>query len=255
MSLATKKAFATAAYPLDEVSGNAIDAVGSLDLTENGTGGIGTGTGKVTSTARDFESSDDDYFSHASNAAFQFGDIECMLRLWVKLESKDANQTIITKDDGASGEYFLRYRTGTDRFDFVVYGSSGYGDQGFVQADTLGSPSTGTWYLIHAWHDPAANKLYISVNAQATPDESAHSAGIYVGTGEFRISTHTIQQYDGLMNDMVVMKNAFLDGSERTADYNGGTGVAFSAWDAGGSQDVPELFSLRKNQHKQIIIR
>ncbi len=39
MSLAAAKPFASVAYPLDEASGNGIDAVGAVDLTDNNTVG------------------------------------------------------------------------------------------------------------------------------------------------------------------------------------------------------------------------
>jgi hypothetical protein len=43
--------------------------------------------------------------------------------------------------------------------------------------------------------------------------------------------------WDGWIDDVVVLKNYFLDATERSDDYNSGTGVAFADW-AGAAATV-----------------
>src|SRR5262245_58597574 len=83
-------------WKLDEASGNALDAHGSNNLTEGGTGGVGTATGKING-GRDFESADSDIFTLADNADLSTGEIDFSFSLWYKPESQSATHSLICK--------------------------------------------------------------------------------------------------------------------------------------------------------------
>jgi hypothetical protein len=224
-------------WPLDEASGDALDAHGSLDLTETG-GTIGTATGKV-GDARDFEADDTEFFARADGTDLSTGDIDFTFAAWVQLESKPSSATLISKGTVSDGEYYLMYRGGgTDRFEFSAYGGAGFASGSTARADNLGSPSSATWYFVVAWHDSVNNQIGIAVNA-GTADTASHSAGVLDGSGAFFLGAgyphHPAtggEPWDGLIDEVGFWKRV-LTGSERTELYNAGAGRDY-AYIAGG---------------------
>ena len=73
-------------WPLNEASGSALDSHGANGLAL-GVDPVGSGVGKVYATARDLEvSSDTQYFTIASNASLQTGDINFSAAVWFLVE-------------------------------------------------------------------------------------------------------------------------------------------------------------------------
>jgi hypothetical protein len=236
MGVADAVPFAVAAWPLNEASGTRADQVGANDLTDNNT--VTQGTGKVNANCADFEVGNSESLSIADNTDLSAGDLLFTIRCWIKLESKDTPMGIVVKTSGGSGEYFLMYRSNIDRFQFQAYGATGFGSGIGVNAENFGSISLDTWYLLHAWHNPTTNEVGISVNA-GTADTVSHSAGIFDGAGPFYVGQDGFGgHFDGLIDDVVILKGYVLDATERTEDYNGGTGVAFADWAGGGGSSV-----------------
>lgn len=225
-------------WPLDEASGSAIDAHGSNDLTET-SGTIASATGKV-GNCRDFEADDTECFTIADNADLSMGDIDFTLQAWVNLESKSNNSTLIGKWNFSSSlrEYTLFYIAGSDRFEFRV--TSDGATSVIVTANTFGSPSTGTWYLIHAWHDATGNLIGISVNA-GTADTTSHSGGVLNGASDFNLgaleSPSDGNALDGLLDEVAIWKRV-LSGAERTELYNSGSGRDYAYITGGGGATV-----------------
>lgn len=226
MALADAVASAVAAWTLDEASGTRADSVGSNDLTDNNT--VGSAAGQF-DTAADFETDNSEYLNIADNADLSTGDIDFEIRCWVKFETKAANMAIVTKREAL--EYQLWYSSGNDRIRFV-WGQNAVE----ATAENFGSPSTGVWYLIHAWHDATNNVVGIAVNAGTANTVADTGANAVDGNGTFNIGRDPAfgMYWDGLIDDVVILKGYILDATERSEDYNGGTGVAFADWDAGG---------------------
>lgn len=231
--LSVAQAYAVAAWPLDEISGTRFDSVGSSDLTDNNT--VGSTAGKF-GNAADFESGNSEYLSIADNTDISAGDVKFCIRVWVRLESKADSQGVLGKwqtSGGKNREYLLFYDSGLDRWRFAIADPAD--SVTVVTADNFGAVSTGAWMLLHAWHDDSANLIGISVNAGAANTES-HSTGIRDDVSDFIIGANgsvggvTGQFFDGLIDDTVILKWYILDATERTEDYNGGTGVAFADW-------------------------
>jgi hypothetical protein len=221
----------TAYWSCDEASGNLLDSHGGNDLTDNNT--VGSGTGKV-SGGRDFEADSSEYFSIADNADLSTGDIDFTLQAWVQLESKGSVRVIVGKWPAVGNfEYLLYYDSGADRFTAVV--SSNGSNVISVVANNLGSPSTGTWYLIHFWHDSVNNLIGISANAGAA-DTTAHSGGVRDGNGPLNVGRNDdgdTHFWDGLIDEIGFWKRV-LTSDERTELYNGGSGRDY-AYITGGA--------------------
>jgi hypothetical protein len=213
-------------WPCDEASGNLLDVHGTNNLTETG-GPIASTTGKV-SNARDLESTSTQYFTLADNPSLSCGQkIAVTFQAWVKLESKTAQLTVLSKytSAGSNKEYAIDYLNSSDRFRFFV-SNDGSADV-VVTANTLGSPSLATWYYILGWHDPVAGQIAIAINNGA-PDTTAHTAGIFDGASVFSIGALNagLNPFDGLIDEVGFWKR-ILTSAEMTQLYNGGAGLAY----------------------------
>lgn len=215
-------------WKMDEASGTRADAHSTNDLTANGVGGIGATTG-VINNAADFELDDTDFLTKTSNAALQTGNIDFTIQVWVKAESKPTSMQIMGKWASGQKEYTLFYISGSDRFEFFV--SSDGSAQTSVAANNLGSPSTATWYCIHAWHDATNDQIGIAVNA-GTADTSAYSSGVTAGTANLTFSQNddgNNSYWDGPMDEAGFWKRV-LTSQERTDLYNGGSGLSYDSF-------------------------
>lgn len=222
-------------WKLDETSGDAVDAHGSNTLTEHGTGGVGAATG-IINGARDFEETENDYFSHADNSDLSTGDIDFTFQAWIKFESKTNARGILGKWVSGQYEYIIYYNVGSDRLQWFV--SSNGSATTSVTANNLGSPSIGTWYLIHAWHDSVNNEIGIAVNA-GTADTLSYSSGVNDGTAEFNLGRNQDGPdfFDGLIDEVGFWKRVLTSG-ERTSLYNGGAGFGYPFVSGGGVSNI-----------------
>ena len=172
-------------WKLDESSGNAADSQGSETLTNNATITYSAG---ALNNAANLASASSQYFSRASNANLQTGDIDYTISCWIKLASKATAMMIITKSQagGASAsDYEFRYNTATDRL-FYQHRDSGGGTPISVVANNYGNVPTGQWIFVVFWHDATTNKGYIQVN-NGTPDEAAETGTPASSTIAFEI--------------------------------------------------------------------
>lgn len=209
-------------WPLDEASGNAIDAHGSNDLTDTNTVGAGTG---VVSGARDFDEANSEYFTIADNADLSMGDIDFTISCWVNLDNW-RNHVFVGKASNpystADVEYCLLYNQATSQFDFVV------SDGATKTSASVSMFVFGSWIHLCAWHDSVNNTVNLSVN-NGTPASAAHSAGVSNGTYPFRIG-HADQVWsytNGLIDEVAVWKR-LLTADERTWLYNEGNGRSYA---------------------------
>lgn len=213
-------------WAMDEASGDAIDSVGSLDLTDTNT--VGAGTGKV-SGARDFEASNNEYFTRTSSSELQTGDIDFTVQAWVNGESFGTN-FVIGKWQSGGYEYVLYYAANFWRWRV----------ESFNQVLLSHTPSTGTWYLLHVWHDSVNNQLGIALDA-GTPSTTSYSGGItatstalYIG-----VSGDGGSNWDGLIDEVGFWKRV-LTSDERTELYNSGSGRDY-AYITGAASGQPTI--------------
>ena len=229
-------------WPGDEAAGNLIDAhTNGLHLTDNNT--VTSNPGQVYATARQYTFANSEYHSRASEALLQMGDIDFTLAAWVYLDDKLAGHQIISKYETALNqrEYYLSYAGGADRFQLVVdsFGTGGAGT-GVVSANTLGSPSVTTWYLIIAWHDAVSNEIRIMVN-NGVSDSVAHATGVHVDISPFHLGAFGRAAlgffWSGRLNPSMMWKSAaggggVLSSSQRSALWNSGNGLPYSSFTA-----------------------
>lgn len=213
-----------AGWTLNEAGGNRADSVGSNTLTDNNT--VTQATGKIGNAAQ-FTSANNESLSIADNAALSMGDVDFALACWVYFDST-GNRGLMGKYNYSANqrEYVIVTETsGTLRFRFAV---SANGTSNTTVNSTAGVPTTSTWYFVMAWHDSVADKIFISVNDQATPDELAHSGGVFNGTSDFRmgalLATADGYAMNGRIDESPVWKNYIPSATERTWLYNSGNG-------------------------------
>lgn len=218
----------TVHYALDEASGNAIDSLGANNLTDNAS--VGAAAGKVAG-ARQFNSASSRYFSLASNATIQAGDIDFTWAGWAYLDSKTTFRLIISKykagsSSGFDAEYIIYYDSSADRFLFGV--GNGVATVATVLANNLGSPSTATWYYLVCWHDSVGNTVNIQVSDGAV-NSAAAAAGGHTNTGQFDLGARGLGglPYDGRLDEWSYWKY-IPDTTERTWLYNAGAGRTYA---------------------------
>lgn len=195
------------------------DAHGVNDLTDNNT--VQTATGVVGFCA-DFEFNNSEFLSRVDNADLSFGDEDFTICAWVWFESKTNYMGIVCKHASPPDqEYGLYYDQAVDRINWFV--SADGTAIGQVNASTLGSPATATWYFVVCWHDSVGNTLKICVD-DGTVDSAAWANGVRDGTNIFTVGNlGTTNFMDGLI-DQVGLWGRVLTAAEITDLYNAGNG-------------------------------
>ena len=209
-------------WRLGEANGaNRVDYYGANTLTNNNTV---TQVGGKVGNASQFVAASSQSCSIADNASLSTGDIDFTIVAWVYLDTKPTEGDIVAKDADGQREYNFRYvGGGTDRFVFTV--SNDGTNVVSATANTLGSPSTATWYFLVGWHNAVANTLNIQVN-DGTVDSVAHTTGVFDGTAAFGIGTSTFANtfFDGRIDAAGFWKRV-LSSADRSFLYNSGNGI------------------------------
>lgn len=202
-------------WKLDEISGTRNDSWGSNHLTDNNTV---TSAAGVVNTAAQFTAPNLEYLSIADNPSLSVSDIDFTICARVKLDSKGGFRSLVNKGLGnaADTEHILDYSSASDRFRFLVANNP---TLTIVSANSLGSPSVGTWYFIVVWHDSAANTINIQVNNGAV-DWATHSVGVQDLTNPFLIGALTagLSHMDGAIDEVGFWKRV-LTAEELTEIY------------------------------------
>jgi hypothetical protein len=208
-------------WSFEEANGTAFAAHGSNDLTE-ASGTINGGTGKV-GTGRDFEADNSRSLTHANNSDFQTGDIAFTFAFWIKTETNAAAvaRAIIAKRGGSNEEYFIGQDPTAQKVQFTVSGAPGYASRTILNSTT--ALSTGTWHFVVCWHDPVADTINIRVD-NGTPDSTAHSAGVYIGTDAVFLGNAIFAHHlDAVLDELGFWKRV-LSSDEQTDLFNADSG-------------------------------
>jgi hypothetical protein len=217
------------AWELDEASGNAVDSHGANDLTDTNT--VGSGTGVVYGTARDFEQGSSEYFTRGDNADLSTGDIDWTIEVWVNLES-DADGTVVSRWQTGAREYVLLYDAASNKL-LLGISADGGSPAAFLSADNLGALSLATWYQAFVWHDSVNNQIGIKGNA-GTANTSSYSSGMTDTGATFQIGANENgNTFDGLIGPVRFWKRV-LSGAEHTELYNSGAGRTYAYITGGG---------------------
>jgi hypothetical protein len=213
-------------WKMEEASGTRNDSHGTNHLTDNNT--VTAAGGKVGTNAAQFTAANLEYFSLADNAALSVGDIDFCFVVWVYLDSKGTNRTILVKGTAnttAGLEYRLYFNSVADRFDWDVSNGTTLTT---VRANNLGAPSLATWYQLACWHDSVNNQIGIQGN-NGTADTAAHTVGSQDTAGNFRIGARVDSatlHWDGRVDSVSFWKRVLTAG-EKTSLYNAGAGLDY----------------------------
>jgi hypothetical protein len=178
--------------------------------------------------AAQFVSANAEYLSVTDNAALSIGDQDFTVAGWVYIDSKATYGTIFSKGNPVSatpgqGEYGLMYKPSGDRFMLIMRNADGSGGTN-INADTLGSPSTGQWYFVAAWYNAATDTAQIQVNNGAV-DSVSIASGPYDGANAGQIGRIAAGFSSDARVDGVGVWKRSLSADERATLYNGGRGV------------------------------
>lgn len=213
-------------WPLDEASGTRRDEIGGNTLTDNNTVTGSPGPSLSLPLASQFTGANSEYLSIADNDALSVEGQDFSFLVWLRLDSKAANVGIAAKDNNAPGgrEWWMRYTQATDRFVFNLQNST-TAILGLT-ANNLGSPATGTWYMMLGTYQAATRLGSISVNAGAR-DTGTATGDITASNGPFVIGREFGAAFmDGRMAGAAFWKRAISEADERWL-YNGGAGRAW----------------------------
>lgn len=230
-------------WPLNEAGGanNALDLhSNALHLTQNSS--PGADTGKVYATARTFNGTSQ-YFSRASEALLQTGDVDFTIAAWVYLSSKNTFAFAIAQDGAGNSAgdrvYSIVYDQPHDRYTANVFIATD--SIKTATANTYGSPALNSWTLLIAWHDASGDTINISANNgtadSAATEGSLQSASNTPVTVARRFSSTVPGYWTGRIGPVAMWKSApggggVLSEAQRTALYNGGAGLAYADFTA-----------------------
>lgn len=175
--------------------------------------------------AAHFTAASSQYQTIASNSSLQVGTTDFSIAAWVYLDSKGANRILFSKGavvSAANCEYLFWYSNGSDRFLFTM--SNGAAFTSATDA-VLGSPAIGTWYHLIGVFDATAHTQTIYIN-NGSGTQVTNNAGSNNGANAFQVGAGNATNFhDGRIDTPALWKRA-LSASDRTALYNGGTGLA-----------------------------
>ena len=217
------KTYLISHWKLEEASGQRADAHGSNPLDYSSTD-PDQNTGKVGNCA-DFYRIDQEGLYHADNASLSLStDTPFAVAFWVN--PHEDTRSILSHTSGLSEEsraIDIRL-SGTFQVVFTVGNGTTYGQL------TTGTLTQDAWAFVVCWHDPAADKLYVSIN-DAVAEEAAWTGGTQDASLDFYVGRWVNENYFwGLLDEISYFKGGFPSASERTALYNSGNGLAFTSW-------------------------
>jgi hypothetical protein len=221
--LASLNADMVAYWKFDEIL-SCPTCVDSKDAQDLNLGSANTGSPTIITNAVQLISPG--WIGRADDPALSTGNIDFTWFGWVNLVKKAADKYIIGKwTTGAANtkEYLLYFHLGPNRFKFAVSDCSSFGE---AVANTLGSPSTSTWYFIVMWHDAANNEIGIQVNNGAADTVAWTTGGCDtttgVGIGAFNETGAGASGSASIALDETGFIKRLLTSAEKTYLYNAG---------------------------------
>lgn len=208
-------------WKLDEASGTRSDSHGTNHLTDNAT--VGQAVGKIASAAH-FIAANSEYLSIVDNASLSFADEDFTVAFWVYFDTDGIRQGVVTKGSASSPIEYVLFR----HSDNVLYLALGNGLGQVVQPGV--AIASGAWKFIVFWHDSVANTVNIQVD-NGTITSVAYTFGCNNGASPFFLGAESPSgspgfYLNGKMDSVSVWKRV-LTATEKTAIYNGGSGLDY----------------------------
>ncbi len=224
-------------WELQESSGDALDAIGSNQLTET-SGTIGASGGYRVLVAANTE-----YFGHTSNSDFQMGDIDYSFEIWVQVTANTQTAIILSKDIDSPAnarDFTFDMNGGAPRF-YINGGGGG------LLVLWLSNLSTGNTYQCLFGHSATADQLWLTIN-NATPITAATGGAVPQSSSSspFQIGSRAYSGFEGYVDANV--KHARMWKRDIRADstwlYNSGAGRTYAdiVAEAGGTAAILDPF-------------
>lgn len=209
-------------WALSEASGNAVD-LHSGGLTLTAAGAPGSNTGKVYATARTFAPASSQYFSRAVSVDVQPAD-QMIIAAWIYPASFVSPRRPILALQGAVDTPYIMYLDGTGKPAFVLFaGGTNYG-----QLIAGAGISLNAWSFVLVEFERPTMRLSINGGSAKTISWNYSAA---TGIGNFNLGRETVARYfDGRIGTVAMWKNRTLSAADRASLWNGGAGLAYSAF-------------------------
>ncbi len=205
-------------WKFEEASGNFLDEVASLDLTNFGVDYQATG---IIDYCGDWELGNTDYASAGSSSVISIaGDMS--ISFWIKPESHTSTAWIIA-DWITSYRNYLIYLETDGKLVFV--NGNGLSSQDTVIQSTT-AMDDGTWYHVVLVRDAGNNLGYIYVNTSSTSGTINYNGGTTSTDINIGASSVPSSHYDGLIDEIGVWDRV-LSPAEVAELYNSGSGLTY----------------------------
>lgn len=207
-------------YQLNEASGNAIEVVSGLDMTQHNSPGAVTG---IVNGARSFNGSNQ-YFDHAVDAAFALDTTET-IAFWVYLNSLASTQICVERAVPAGNvDWHIFYVTGLNVFRIGIRTSGST----LTFFDSPSGPTVSTWHAVAVKWD--GSNLYWSIDGAAWTGSAFTSTPLTSGTARAYMGTlqAAANWLNGYLDAVTFWKGTALTSAE-IADFSyGGVGHEFN---------------------------
>lgn len=196
-------------WNLDESSGNATDlSSNSYDLTDTNTVGSNTAN-SLMSAARDFESTNSEYFTLSSVANLRITGSQTFF-CWIRPESlPGTSMRIMGRGNSGASFNFVNLLTNVDSS--VQFQVQNLTTNTTVDTDVV--LETGEWYFVCGVYDSSNTKLKVWINGIKT-EVTASGTTTAAGTESFsigRCGAYAADYFDGLIQNACVVSTALTD--------------------------------------------
>lgn len=213
-------------WDLNETSGTRRDAntTNSNDLTDTNT--VLYAAGKQ-GNAADFESSNSEYLTitDANQVGLDFT-TAASFSYWVNFES-DTDAVVIDKTAASTNSYWILHQGGAGNYNAISNSSETY-------MPVLYTLNNATWYHVVWTYNAGTAEMFINGTSQGTFSNGTSLSNTTAPFTIGRVNKYTGNYVDGLM-DIVEVYNRVLSGTEITALYASGSGVACTGRNAAPS--------------------
>jgi hypothetical protein len=225
--------------PGNELSGDLLD-LHTYNLLMQPSHNPTSGPGLVYAKARLYASIPQQYHWCGDSPYLSTGDVDFTVAMWVNMTALPAIWAVFMHKGWVANnpnlsEFAVGYIHSTVK-QFNIYFGDNVHALGILQGSTFGAAVAGQWYLVVAWHDAVANKIYLQVN-NTTPDSMAWNYGLWDSNYGMTIGAAANGSWytDGLIGPSMMWKSApggggALDDVERDLLWNGGAGLPFASF-------------------------
>lgn len=221
-------------WKFDESSGNAVGAVGGVNLTNNGS--ISYGTGKINNGAV-FNNDNSKVFTSASTLSLGTAG---SFSFWVNPTLGDGGYVL----DGTNGDRYIFYINSDGSYFYHIDNTS-------IGTSASGKFTGGAWHhVVVTWDNSlGSNKeaVYINGALDRNDNVSVGSSTTTLYVGNRYSNTGGQDALAGTIDELGVWSRA-LSGSEVTSLYNGGAGVQYPFANAYSMVAAQGSFSLAGQQ-------